>query len=252
MIDRQELTDWAARFGVATDQVQRDYLISHVLAALGAETDAEYRFYGGTALCRSYLDGARLSEDIDLLHPRPAEGLDQLEQHVSRAMQREVPDLEWTADERRTGGSGANLRAPGTSPIRLDIGRLGPDHRVWEFEPTDISLRYSDLPPNTVLMCPTLNTFAAMKALAWYDRHTPRDLFDLAGLSDLGALNAQSETLLRRAAGVRFLEVEFDDIPGSVSSAWITELGAQVGALPTPEASAARVLRTVRLLHSEA
>ena len=55
MISRAELAEWAERFGVAAEQIQRDHLISHVLAALSLEADVGTMFYGGTALCRSYL-----------------------------------------------------------------------------------------------------------------------------------------------------------------------------------------------------
>lgn len=51
---------------MARDQVEHDFVISHVLAALephGRQTI----FHGGTALSRTLLDGLRLSEDIDLI-----------------------------------------------------------------------------------------------------------------------------------------------------------------------------------------
>jgi predicted nucleotidyltransferase len=43
-------------------------------------------------------------------------------------------------------------------------------------------LRYSDLPESAELRVPTPSGFAAMKLMAWFDRHTPRDLYDLAAL----------------------------------------------------------------------
>jgi predicted nucleotidyltransferase component of viral defense system len=250
VISRAEVAEWAERFGVAPEQIQRDHLISHVLAALGAEADAETTFYGGTALCRSYLDGSRLSEDVDLLHPSPAECLALLAELLPRTLQREFPDLDWMPRESRAGSARANVGTRGLTPIRLEISRFGPDQRAWRYEPTAISLRYSDTPGVSTLSCPTVATFAAMKSLAWYDRHTPRDLFDLAGLSDIGALNAEAEELLRSAAGHGYLAVEFTTIPGPTVAAWDTELGAQVGELPSPEACAARVLRSIRQPHS--
>jgi len=55
-------------FGVAESQVIRDHLISHLLAAISAsDLSAALVFFGGTALCRSFLPEHRLSEDIDLL-----------------------------------------------------------------------------------------------------------------------------------------------------------------------------------------
>lgn len=53
-------------FGVARDQIELDFVISHVLAVLAGLRD-RFIFYGGTALSRTILDGLRLSEDIDML-----------------------------------------------------------------------------------------------------------------------------------------------------------------------------------------
>lgn len=63
--------EWAGvaeRFSVDMEQVRRDHLISHLLGAIaaGVPTD-EVVFFGGTALSRTYLTDARLSEDIDLI-----------------------------------------------------------------------------------------------------------------------------------------------------------------------------------------
>jgi predicted nucleotidyltransferase component of viral defense system len=243
MINRAELARWAAVFEVTTEQVRRDHLISHVLAAVADDAEAETVFYGGTALCRSFLDNTRLSEDVDLLHPRPPERIAALANVVPRALRREFPDLEWSTDTGSGTRATARISARGLTPIRLDIRGLGADHRAWKFVPTNISLRYTDLPEVAALECPTLATFAAMKLLAWYDRHAPRDLFDLAGLADLGALTEEAVELLRAAVGYGFLEVEFRTLPGATLAAWDAELGAQVGELPTAQSCAARVIR---------
>jgi predicted nucleotidyltransferase component of viral defense system len=56
------LAEWqqvASRFGVGMEQVRRDHLISHVLAAISCDvsTDALV-FFGGTALSRTHLADA--------------------------------------------------------------------------------------------------------------------------------------------------------------------------------------------------
>src|ERR1035437_7763140 len=65
------IAEWeqvAARFGVGMEQVRRDHLISHVLAAISsAVSTEELVFFGGTALSRTHLADARLSEDIGLI-----------------------------------------------------------------------------------------------------------------------------------------------------------------------------------------
>ena len=55
------------QFGVSTEQVERDHLISHVLAFLGANLGDRVHFIGGTALARTHLPAGRLSEDIDIM-----------------------------------------------------------------------------------------------------------------------------------------------------------------------------------------
>ena len=95
MIDRSEIEEVAARFGAPDAQISRDHLISHVLAAIAEWSNADrVTFFGGTALCRTWLPDLRLSEDIDLLLDNPGEGAD-LRQHVSRRLRRDFPDAEW-------------------------------------------------------------------------------------------------------------------------------------------------------------
>src|SRR5262245_28104247 len=57
----------AEQFGVATEQVERDHLISHLLGLLSREFGDRVHFIGGTALARTHLPDGRLSEDIDLI-----------------------------------------------------------------------------------------------------------------------------------------------------------------------------------------
>jgi predicted nucleotidyltransferase component of viral defense system len=57
----------AIQFGVAPEQVERDYLISHLLAAVSRGFGNRLHFIGGTALARTHLVSGRLSEDIDLV-----------------------------------------------------------------------------------------------------------------------------------------------------------------------------------------
>ena len=56
----------AQQFGVAPEQVERDHLVSHLLAFLSQDLNDRIQFIGGTALARTHLPDGRLSEDIDL------------------------------------------------------------------------------------------------------------------------------------------------------------------------------------------
>jgi predicted nucleotidyltransferase component of viral defense system len=57
----------ARQFGVAPEQVERDHLISHLLAFLSQNVSDRIHVIGGTALARTHLPEGRLSEDIDLI-----------------------------------------------------------------------------------------------------------------------------------------------------------------------------------------
>ncbi len=57
----------ATQFGVSAEQVERDHLISYVLAFLSSSVGDQVQFIGGTALARTHLAAGRLSEDIDLI-----------------------------------------------------------------------------------------------------------------------------------------------------------------------------------------
>lgn len=228
MISGDELNDWVEKFDVPDSQIRRDHLISHVLVAIEKEGDEKTKFYGGTALCRSCLLNVRLSEDIDLLHPEPRERLEFLKGALPKAMRKEFPDASWSDLPSEGDGFASQLRADGVDGIRLDVGRLGPERRAWEFEPGDIALRYSDVPDVVRLACPTLPTFVAMKYEAWCDRHAPRDLFDLAGLAEIGAFDLEANRILREATGRSFLSVDLGRVPRATADAWETELGSQV------------------------
>ena len=64
--------------------MRRDHLISHILAALPAISGlADAPFIGATFLCRTHLDGLRVSEDVDLLTWDVGEGADSLVRHLA-------------------------------------------------------------------------------------------------------------------------------------------------------------------------
>ncbi|EUA08583.1 hypothetical protein I546_4457 [Mycobacterium kansasii 732] len=66
-MDPDERHSLATQFGVSTEQVERDHLISHLLAFLSRDFGDRIHFIGGTAPARAYLPHGHLSEDIDLI-----------------------------------------------------------------------------------------------------------------------------------------------------------------------------------------
>jgi len=232
VIPAAEVGTWAARFAVPSIQVERDHFISHLLSVI-AEI-GELRFFGGTALCRTHLRGSRLSEDVDLLSRSASADADALAAELPHALRTRFAPITVGAVVRDGDGFSFSIGTIDFEHVKVYVGRDGPHLRAFEFTPTEVDLRYSDLPSTVTLVCPTPPSFAAMKLSAWYDRHAPRDLFDLAGLARLGVLADPRVTTTFRAANSFAPPVaEFTRAPKATEAAWVPELGAQVGSLPS-------------------
>jgi hypothetical protein len=138
------------------------------------------------------------------------------------------------------------LGAPLIAPIKVYVGRDGPNTKAWEFASIPVQLRYTDLPAAQEFQCPTPATFAAMKLSAWTDRRAPRDLFDLAGLAGTGILqDPEVERIFTAKWGHGISVVDIDQLPPRTTNAWETELRAQVGSLPSARECIDRVRRAL-------
>jgi predicted nucleotidyltransferase component of viral defense system len=250
VLEQDELVAVADLFGVAEDQVRRDHLISHVLAAL-PEVAPDVLFVGGTALARTHLAdpaaGGRLSEDIDLWVPERRSVATALDERLPRQLRREFPGTSWNPSLR----SAKSAIEPGllvtTTGLRVRIQLI--DHGDWARWPSEtarIETRYRDITSKVELKVPTLPAFAAMKTLAWKDRHAARDLYDLAHLSELGALSHEAAELVRDATGASVQKYEFASLPAGLE--WQAQLAHQTRALPPPE----RCLEVVRKAYGAA
>jgi hypothetical protein len=81
---------------VADDQVRRDHLLSHLLAALSMRLVEQIVFYGGTALARTHLPDGRLSEDLDLLAiGRRKDVVEGVEDTLAKGVRRAYGRLAW-------------------------------------------------------------------------------------------------------------------------------------------------------------
>jgi predicted nucleotidyltransferase component of viral defense system len=188
----------AIQFGVAAEQVERDHLISHLLAFLSRQFGDRVNFIGGTALARTHLPAGRLSEDIDLItvgnRKETAHDLDvALPRAVARTHGRLTvePALSDTAATLPV-----LLRPAGGPPVRLQL-LSARDRTVWPTERRGVVQRYTDA-PSAELLVPTLPAFAASKTATWADRHAARDLWDLWALSKIRAIDAVAATLFQR------------------------------------------------------
>ena len=65
-LGRHDLVSIARRFGVPPEVVDKDYLLSYLLAGIAAVPElGGLRFKGGTALKKMYFGDYRFSEDLD-------------------------------------------------------------------------------------------------------------------------------------------------------------------------------------------
>lgn len=198
---RDDAATVAQQFGVALEQVHRDHLISVILAALQAHSD-DLIFFGGTALARTYLPAGRLSEDIDLVATADRAPVAQaITRTIERALRVTHGRVSWTvalADIRDT--EPASLVTDDGLLIRVQL-LSARGHPQWPTAVHDINQRYSDIAP-TRLCTPTRDSFAAWKTAAWFERHAPRDLYDLWALALTGALTKSAAQVFATNTGV--------------------------------------------------
>lgn len=229
MIGDEEIDSAARQFGAPKSQVVRDHLISHVLAAL-ADFSATNRvtFFGGTALCRTWLPNLRLSEDIDLLVDSP-DVSDEIRSHLSQALRRQFPTLEWTKLGSHHDVETCTLTTEATDlKVQFALWRHGWEDAIKTSKAT-VALRYSDLPSTTELTVPTPAGFSVMKLLAWLDRAAPRDIYDLAALADAKMIDATALESVRMIAGFTPTSRAITNVPMSrVREEWDNELNHQL------------------------
>lgn len=241
-----EFSDVADRFGVGHEQVRRDHLISHALAAISQIDDSDHVvFVGGTALSRTLLPDLRLSEDIDLIATSDRRHLaqqiaDRLEDGLARTHGR----ISWTphpADTRRS--TPAVLRTSGGINVQIQI--LGSTGRPgWPTTTVSLVQRYSDAPPARMRVL-TPAAAVASKLAAWHDRRTPRDLYDLWALADGGYLDGVALDLYRRygPTGANPSHHDFRGMPSG--AAWTYALSHQCRLRVNPEEAAQTVIHAV-------
>lgn len=182
------------RFGVSADQVRRDHLISHVLAAVAAVPG--FVFLGGTALTRTVLPDLRLSEDIDLIAPDPrGEAAQALEVSIDRALARSFGEVAWAPRPSET-------RHPHTAVLlvaerlSVQVQVLDPvGYPAWPTTLRRVDQRYADA-PSARLRVLTEAAFAASKLDAWLNRRAARDLYDLWALARSGHITPEAADLV--------------------------------------------------------
>lgn len=177
------------------------------------------------------MDG-RLSEDIDLIARVPRHELVRaIPVSVSRAILRTHGRAIWDpAWNEHSEVEGAVLKTSGGVAMQL-LNQAG--YQAWPTELRSIEQRYLYAPPAR-LWVPTIHAFAAWKTATWFDRHAPRDLYDLWGLARIGALNAEAAELFRRLGPTGSFPSAwmFDRAP--LDDEWRSQLAAQTRLTVTP------------------
>jgi predicted nucleotidyltransferase component of viral defense system len=240
MLSREDRAAVAERFGADDSQIERDHLVSSLLAGLAELVGDTVVFFGGTALSRTHLPAGRLSEDIDLYTSGDRRLIaDELTTRWPSTVRREYPRLRWQpglADVRDV--EPARVVAEDGAAVRVQLLKADATYLRWPTESRSIERRYSDVPP-TELTVPTPPAFVAMKAAAWRDRHAARDLFDLAALGGRGLIDGEAVTLLRDVTGTPLVTADLERVPKDLR--WREQLAHQCRLDLEPDAALAVV-----------
>jgi predicted nucleotidyltransferase component of viral defense system len=225
-------------FGASMMQVRRDHAISHVLAAI-QNLSHQIVFFGGTALSRTLLNDGRLSEDIDLYSSDPQTVSRELDE-IPDLIEEEFPQSSWQKPPSQSKDAESIILNcdPG---LHIQVQLVDSRSRQWQKIPTkmtDIHQRYSDV-PKTRMHTPTFDGFVAMKALAWFDRRTARDLFDLDALSKIGRVTDATRELIMDMRGY---QISTEMMDRRVSGDWQLELAHQTRLDKTEERCIAQVM----------
>jgi len=189
MIGGSHFTRIADAQGVDAKTVERDYVLTHVLAAIAQQPAGHgVVFKGGTALRLCYFEDYRYSADLDfslLADADPQRALDvvavALEELTSRL---ELPHLALTEDSKYVEYVGPLGKQ---RDLKLDVAT---DEIVEETTTLPLLARYPDQQDVQVSVY-TLGEIAAEKLRCVIQRLQARDLFDLNELFVVNALDVE-------------------------------------------------------------
>ena len=176
MTNRAQITRQAARDGVPAPTVERDYVLAHIIAALGALDDHHgLVFKGGTALRLCYFEDYRYSADLDF---SVVEGdLDAAYTIIEAALAAvtgAIDMLNLTDDEPKRIGYRGPLGRHRT--LKLDIAD---DELVLNVDNINVLRRWPDLPETGAIRAYTLAEIAGEKLRCVMQRMQCRDLLDV-------------------------------------------------------------------------
>ena len=241
VLSDDDLRTIRSRFGVDDDQVRRDHVISHALAALASLDTDSIVFFGGTALSRTHLTDLRLSEDIDLvvLGPRTATAR-ALQDVLTRNLRRAFRTPEFEPALASTRGASPSVMTVGSIRIQIQLAR-GDRYPLLPTELRELEQRYADAPPARMRVL-TAAAFAAAKLSAWHDRAAARDLYDMWAMAERGLIDREARELFSRLGPLTdAARVSYSRVPGETE--WSAALGHQ-GIVQVGPDAAADIVRT--------
>lgn len=244
-LDDSELYDTADMFGVDLDQVRRDHVISHVLAAISTHARDTFLFTGGTMLSRTWLRDVRLSEDVDLMvdEPRSAAG-SRLVDLVRAEIEPRFGRVEWDKDP-ATARDAEPVFASIGDDVTIKFQLVDTTGRApWPRELAAIHQRYSDAPA-AELFVPTREAVVAMKLTAWIDRRASRDLYDLMAMAERDMITHDAfATYGKYGQTTNRLAVRYFSNPPA-EDRWVADLGHQCRLAVTAADAITRVRRAL-------
>lgn len=202
MIDRQEIMDFSREFGLASNVIEKDYVLGWMLAGIAAHPviGQSWVFKGGTCLKKCYFETYRFSEDLDftltnsdhLAEPFLLEVFGQVSEWIYDQTGIEVPadTIRFevyqnprgnTSAEGRVGYRGPMQRRGDAPRIKLDLT----NDEVLVLEPAtrEVHHPYSDKPGEGIhVRCYSFEEVFAEKIRALAERERPRDLYDVVHL----------------------------------------------------------------------
>lgn len=192
MITKGLITQRANDEHLPAQTIERDYVLAHLCADIGAMGDARLVFKGGTLLRLCYFEDYRYSADLDFsaVNGLAVDGARTLIDTAIGAcrVRLEMPVLELTDGD-------------GAPPWVTYVGPLGAKPRKLKLDISDNELvtsrtrnalqrRWPDLPDDAAIEGYTLDEVSAEKVRCIAERLQCRDLYDMHELLDGGHVDA--------------------------------------------------------------
>ena len=261
MIDKTEIMDFAKEFDLATQVIEKDYVLGWVLAGIFSHPviGSSWVFKGGTCLKKCFFETYRFSEDLDFTLPESKQ-IDQeflvscfrdISQWVYDATGIEVPQdlIRFNVYQNHGGGMSAQGRIGYRGPMqrRGDLPRIKLDLTSDEILVLNPVIRkvhhpYSDLPDDGIrIKSYCFEEVFAEKIRALAERERPRDLYDVVHLFRHDELDPDQRlilsTLEKKCAFKKIPVPTMDSLRNrperdELESEWENMLAHQLPALP--------------------